>query len=87
MAVSIKGSSVAVIPAYMEDVSLGGALIRTSRPPPLDATLDVIVMRDDGPPLSMHARVRRAAPDSVGVQWYGLGEREGLFLLTLIQQR
>jgi hypothetical protein len=86
MAVSIKGGSVAVIPAYMEDVSLGGALIRTSRPPPIDATVDVIVMRDDGPPLSMRARVRRAAVDSVGVQWFGLGEREGLFLLSLMRQ-
>jgi hypothetical protein len=87
MAVSIKGSSVAVIPAYMEDVSLGGALIRTSRPPAIGSTLDVIVMRDDGPPLSMHARVQRSGDESIGVQWFGLGEREGLFLLTLMQQR
>lgn len=86
MAVSIHGSSVAVIPAYMEDVSLGGALIRTSRPPALDATLDIIVMREDGPPLSMHARVKRSAADSIGVQWFGLGEREALFLLSLMQQ-
>ncbi len=85
MAVSIKGTAVALIAAYMEDVSLGGALIRTSRPPPVGAVLDVIVMREDGPPLSMRATVRRAAADAVGVQWSGLGEREGLFLLTLMQ--
>ena len=85
MAVSIKGTSVALIAAYMEDVSLGGALIRTSRPPPLGAVVDVIVMRDDGPPISMHATVRRAGPEAVGVQSFGLGEREGLFLLSLMQ--
>jgi hypothetical protein len=85
MAVSIKGTAVALIAAYMEDVSLGGALIRTSRPPPIDAVLDVIVMREDGPPLSLRATVRRSAADHVGVQWSGLGERESMFLFSLMQ--
>jgi hypothetical protein len=86
MAVSIKGSAVAVMAAHMEDVSLGGARIRTSRPPSIGSTLDIVMTRDDGPPLAMRARVQRADPDSVGVQWFGLGEREALFLLTLMQQ-
>lgn len=84
MAVSIN-HAVAVIPASMEDVSLGGALIRTSRPPAVGTTLDVVVMREDGPPLALHARVQRAAADSIGVQWFGLSERDALFLFSLMQ--
>ncbi|HUQ07396.1 MAG TPA: PilZ domain-containing protein [Kofleriaceae bacterium] len=86
MAVSIRGTSVALVSAYLEDVSLGGARISTDRPTPVGGTVDILVMREDGPPLSMRARVQRSDPDSMGVQWFGLGEREALYLLTLMQQ-
>ncbi len=85
MAVAIKGHAVQVYAANMEDVSLGGARIATSRPPPEGTTFDVIIMRDDGPPLCLHARVQRCSADSIGVAWVKPGERELMFLLALMQ--
>ncbi len=84
MAVGIKGHSVAVFAGTMEDVSFGGALIRTSRPPPPGTSLDVVVMRDDGPPLSLKASVYRVGPDWVGVAWGPLGDPERAFLAAVL---
>jgi hypothetical protein len=84
IAVGMKGDSIAVITATMEDISHGGAFIKTERPPTRGAEVDIVVMRDGGPPISLPATVCRALPDGVGVAWRELGDAQRSFVLALL---
>jgi hypothetical protein len=84
MAVGMKGDWVAVISATMEDISQGGAFIKTSRPLKVGSTLDLLVLREDGPPLSLPATVRRIVNDGIGVAWGPLDEAGQTFLRSVL---
>jgi hypothetical protein len=74
IAVGMQADAAALISGTMEDVSLGGALIRAARPPKEGGEVSVVVLRDGEAPLSLPATVCRVIGDGVGIAW---GELDG----------
>lgn len=84
MAVSMRGDRAAVIWATMEDVSLGGAFVKTSHPLEIGVLLEIITLVDGYPGVVLPAVVCRVTDRGVGVKWGDMEPRHREFLAGVV---
>jgi Tfp pilus assembly protein PilZ len=84
LAVKMTGDRAAVIWATMEDLSRGGAFIKTSQRLAIGVPVEIIVVAEEGPTVVLPGVVCRHTERGVGVRWSHLAPREASFLAGML---
>jgi Tfp pilus assembly protein PilZ len=84
MSVSMKDDRAEVIWATMEDLSLGGAFIKTSRSFAIGTPVEIVALAPGNPGVAFRAVVCRLADRGLGVKWGEMNERERTFLAGVL---